>query len=229
MTRWPPSIWRSRSRTNDGPEQRRQATAKRVGGLLKLFAPHADPLLRDGTTLGQGEEYGTMRGTRVAVVAVISAAVVGFGVTAFALDGTGTGDSTTTSDVVAEVPTTVAPDPGTIDPVTDAPTGDGTTTPVSTVDCPEGTTFANHGAYVSSVARTPGRAPGDVVDAAHSECGKPLAADGATDPTAAPDDGDPSAATDTDSTSVSGPPAGGPAGGRPASPGNRGAAGGHSG
>jgi hypothetical protein len=181
-------------------------------------------------TLGQGEEYDTMRGTRFAVVAVISAAVVGFGVTAFALDGTGTGDQTTASDAVAGVPTTIAPDPATIVPVTAAPTtAGGTTNPVSNVDCPEGTTFANHGAYVSSVARTPGRTPGDIVDAARSECGKPLAGNGATDPTAAPDDGDPSAAPDTDGTSVPGPPAGAPAGGRPASPGNRGAAGGHSG
>ena len=44
----------------------------------------------------------------------------------------------------------------------------------STEGC-DGQDYANHGAFVSSVAHDPDREPGDVAEAAHSACGKPLA------------------------------------------------------
>jgi len=48
----------------------------------------------------------------------------------------------------------------------------------STVGCPEGSTFKNHGEFVSSVAKSDDPASDDhgkdVAEAAHSECGKPV-------------------------------------------------------
>jgi hypothetical protein len=44
--------------------------------------------------------------------------------------------------------------------------------PRSTVGCPTGTTFENHGAFVSSVAKSD-EGHDKVVEAAHSDCGKP--------------------------------------------------------
>jgi hypothetical protein len=108
---------------------------------------------------------------------VIVAGFCSLGVGAFALDGSG--DTGTVADpaVTTVAPTTtVAPapdgsttDPGATDPAAGPPD-------VSTVDCPAGQTYANHGAYVSSVAHDPGRMPGDVQAAAQSDCGKPLTA-----------------------------------------------------
>ena len=81
---------------------------------------------------------------------------------------------------------------------------------MSTVDCPAGQTYANHGAYVSSVAHDPNRAPGDVQQAAQSVCGKPLTAD------------QPTATTEPTDTAVPSAPAS-----PPVAPGNRGNAPGH--
>ena len=71
----------------------------------------------------------------------------------------------------------------------------GISVPRSTEDCPEGTSYRNHGEYVSAVEA----AGGDVRAAAHSDCGKPVPSgkgngngkDGSA-PGASPDrDGDP--------------------------------------
>ena len=93
-------------------------------------------------------------------------------------------DTTTTLavDPSTTVPTTVAPtttlaptpDPA---PATNEPTGDPATTDQgverSTDGC-DGGTYANHGDYVSSIAKGADRQPGDVPAAAQSDCGKPL-------------------------------------------------------
>jgi len=174
-----------------------------------------------------------MRGSKLATAVAVTVAVFGLGVAAFALDGTGTEDPLADPSTTTVVPTTVAPGPDAGDPetVTD-PAGEDDPPTVSTVDCPEGTSYRNHGAYVSSVARDPDRAPGDVPTAAHSDCGKPLA-DGASEPT---DTTEPADTTDpadsllpTDDGALPGTPKGGPAGGPPASPGHSGAAPGHDG
>lgn len=46
----------------------------------------------------------------------------------------------------------------------------GISVPRSTEGCPEGTSYRNHGEYVSAV----GASGGDVLAAAHSDCGKPV-------------------------------------------------------
>jgi hypothetical protein len=169
-----------------------------------------------------------MRGTKLAVAAAAVVGVCSLGVAAFALDGTG--DTNVVSDpaVTTEAPvTTATTGVVTTDPATD-PTGTGApetgaptdgSTGVSTVDCPDGQTFANHGAYVSSVAHDPNRAPGDVQKAAQSECGKPLAT---SEP---PDTTEPTEpeTTEPETGEAPAPPSGNPG----TAPGNSGSAPGH--
>ena len=130
-----------------------------------------------------------MRGPRFVVGAAVTVAVFGIGVAAFALDGAGDPSPLADPAVTTVAPPSTEPpaDPTTTVPTTD-PAEDGEhSTPVSTVDCPSGTTYENHGDYVSSVAHDPDRAPGDVPAAAQSESGKPLADVETTEPDATPD------------------------------------------
>jgi hypothetical protein len=108
---------------------------------------------------------------------------------------------------VASGPDAGDPETGTDPETVTDPVGEADPSTVSTVDCPEGTSYGNHGAYVSSVARDPDRAPGDVPAAAHSDCGKPLsdAASEPTDATEPADTTDPAAPVDpTDDGAASG-------------------------
>jgi hypothetical protein len=143
-----------------------------------------------------------MQRSKLLLGSLVTVGVLGFGAAAVALDG-GAGDtgspsdatttttivdSTTTTSTTAAPTTTIAPAP-TEEP-TSAPepeAGDGGVAR-STDGC-DGGTYANHGDYVSSVARSSDRAPGDVPAAAQSDCGKPVTAIGgdATDPPAVPD------------------------------------------
>jgi hypothetical protein len=138
-------------------------------------------------------------------------AVVGLGAAAFAVDG-GPGTklvddttTTTTSSTTTSSPSTTSPARSTtVAPKVDAPpvateptTSDqGVGTTRSTDGC-DGGTYANHGDYVSSVARDSGREPGDVPKAAQSDCGKPVSATGKT-PESEPETEAPE--TETDAT-----------------------------
>jgi hypothetical protein len=143
-----------------------------------------------------------MQRSKLLLGSVVTLAVLGLGAGAVALEGssgdTGTvGDETTTTvdpstTTTAAPTTTVAPAPDTgisVDDPTGEPTGEeGTGEGVerSTEGC-DGGTYANHGEYVSGVAHDPDREPGDVADAAHSDCGKPLGAVGGEDEVPAPE------------------------------------------
>ena len=70
--------------------------------------------------------------------------------------------------------------------------------PRSTDGCPEGTSYRNHGEYVSAVEA----AGGDVDEAARSECGKPVHSNKGTDKAK----GSPGASTDADGDPCTGPP-----------------------
>jgi hypothetical protein len=153
-----------------------------------------------------------MQRSKLVLGLVVALGVGGLGAAAVAMenDTSGAGslaDDTTTTVVVdpsTTVPTTVAPTT-TLAPVADpaaSPSGtDGTDPGVdrSTDGC-DGATYANHGQYVSSIAKGEDRQPGDVPAAAQSDCGKPLSSvgddegDGAEPPEApeasAPESGD---------------------------------------
>jgi hypothetical protein len=130
-----------------------------------------------------------MQRSKLVIGFVVALGVGGLGAAAVAMEndigGSGALSDTTTTlavDPSTTVPTTVAPtttlapipDPA---PATDDPTGDLATTDQgverSTDGC-DGGTYANHGDYVSSIAKGADRQPGDVPAAAHSDCGKPL-------------------------------------------------------
>ena len=141
-----------------------------------------------------------MQRSKLLLGSVLTVAVLGLGAVAVAAEGDTSGDgslegTTTTVDsttTTAAPTTTVAPAPDTgisIEDPTGEPTDDeGTGGGVerSTEGC-DGGTYANHGDYVSSVARDPDREPGDVADAAHSDCGKPSSAVGGEDVAPAPE------------------------------------------
>jgi len=83
--------------------------------------------------------------------------------------------STTVPTAVAPTTTlapTVAPAPATAEP-TGPPTTSDQGVARSTDGC-DSTSYANHGDYVSSIAKDANRQPGDVPAAAQSDCGKPL-------------------------------------------------------
>jgi hypothetical protein len=109
------------------------------------------------------------------------------------------GPSTTAAPTTAAPPTTLPPATG--DEARDGSTvaeGDAPGVERSTEGC-DGGTYANHGAYVSSVAHDADRQPGDVAAAAQSECGKPL-------PSAANDAGDVAETPEPPDVSEPGPP-----------------------
>jgi hypothetical protein len=144
-----------------------------------------------------------MQRSKLLLGSLVTVGVLGFGAAAVALDG-GAGDtgspsdatttttivdSTTTTSTTAAPTTTIAGAPAE-EPTSAAPepeAGDGGVAR-STDGC-DGGTYANHGDYVSSVAHSSDRAPGDVPAAAQSDCGKPVTATGGdvTDAPAVPD------------------------------------------
>jgi hypothetical protein len=140
-----------------------------------------------------------MQRSKVLLGSVVTVAVLGLGAVAVAAEGDTGGDgslegTTTTVDsttTTAAPTTTVVPVPDTGTSIDD-PTGELTDdegagdVERSTEGCGGGT-YANHGDYVSSVAHDPDREPGDVGDAAHSDCGKPLSAVGGDDEVPAPE------------------------------------------
>jgi hypothetical protein len=110
---------------------------------------------------------------------VVALGVVGVGVAAAAVGSDSGAESSAADTTTTLVPeptttTTVTPTTTTVAPI--APVADASPTQDverSTEGC-GGETFANHGAYVSSVAHDPDRQPGDVAAAAQSACGKPV-------------------------------------------------------
>jgi hypothetical protein len=131
-----------------------------------------------------------MQRSKLLLGSVMMVAVLGLGAVAVAAEGDTGGDGSleTTTTAVATSTTTTAAPTTTVAPAPDGgatiedPTGqpaaddgsaDGAGVARSTDGC-DGGEYANHGDYVSSVAHDPGRAPGDVADAARSDCGKPL-------------------------------------------------------
>ena len=147
---------------------------------------------------------------------VVALGVGGLGAAAVAMENnTGASvavaaDTTTTLavDPSTTVPATVAPTTTvapTAAPATDEPTGDPATTDPgverSTDGC-DGATYANHGDYVSDIARGADRQPGDVPAAAQSDCGKPLTSVGGDDgekPVEAPEPEAPATGVGSDS------------------------------
>jgi hypothetical protein len=142
---------------------------------------------------------------------VVALGVGGLGTAAVAMEndtgGSGALASDTTTTLAVDpsttVPTTVAPtttlaptpDPA---PTTAAPSGDPAATDQgverSTAGC-DGGSYANHGDYVSSIAKGAGRQPGDVPAAAQSDCGKPLTSVSGNDGGRAVETPEPEAAT----------------------------------
>jgi hypothetical protein len=131
-----------------------------------------------------------MQRSKLVLGFVVALGVGGLGAAAVAMENDTGGSGALASDTTATlavdpsttVPTTVAPtttlaptpDPA---PATNEPTNDPAATEQgverSTDGC-DGGTYANHGDYVSSVAKAADRQPGDVPAAAQSDCGKPL-------------------------------------------------------
>jgi hypothetical protein len=131
-----------------------------------------------------------MQRSKLVLGFVVALGVGGLGAAAVAMENDTGGSGALASDTTATlavdpsttVPTTVAPtttlaptpDPA---PATNEPTNDPAATDQgverSTDGC-DGGTYANHGDYVSSVAKAADRQPGDVPAAAQSDCGKPL-------------------------------------------------------
>ena len=153
-----------------------------------------------------------MQRSKLVLGFVVALGVGGLGAAAVAMEndtgGAGSlADETTTTVVVdpsTTVPTTVAPtttrapvaDPAASPSTTDDLDGTDPGVDRSTDGC-DGGTYANHGQYVSSIAKGEDRQPGDVPAAAQSDCGKPLSSvgddegDGAEPPAASePESGD---------------------------------------
>ena len=122
-----------------------------------------------------------MKGSKqLAAIGLVALGLAGAGVAAAAV---GTSDSESPAQGNLDEPTTTT---STVEPTTttlpltvapadadDEESGAGAGVTRSTEGC-GGETYANHGEYVKSVAKSDDREPGDVAAAAYSPCGKPV-------------------------------------------------------